>query len=107
MNVVRRGFNTKIHNQCLECVMNYTPAWLRLGLEAVYNETLSCNDNDDKFLRTEVDELVKAVGENRFSVDLDHSFRLVFSEWSKTGSFTGGEDNSLHSKRVIEAKYIK
>ena len=44
--------DVRIHNHCLECVMNYTPAWLRLGLEAVYAESLSCSDNDEGFLST-------------------------------------------------------
>ena len=42
--------NVLVHNQCLECVMNYTPEWLRLGLEAVFNER--CISNHDKFLST-------------------------------------------------------
>ena len=42
--------NVLAHNHCLECVMNYTPEWLRLGLEAVFNER--CVSNDEKFLST-------------------------------------------------------
>lgn len=44
--------DVRIHNHCLECVTNYTPAWLRLGLEAVFGESLSCSDNDESFLST-------------------------------------------------------
>ena len=42
--------NVLVHNHCLECVMNYTAEWLRLGLEAVFNER--CVRDDENFLST-------------------------------------------------------
>ena len=42
--------DVSVHNNCLQCVMSYNTAWLRLGLEAVYAESLPCGDNDEKFL---------------------------------------------------------
>eukprot|EP01050_Picozoa_sp_SAG11_P012336 SAG11_NODE_1365_length_5109_cov_2.411976_1_plen_212_part_10 len=68
--------DVRIHDLCVSHVMSYNPAWLRFGLEAVYAETLECDDEDEQFLS----QFVKQRLMNDVEIARAYKFEKQFKE---------------------------
>jgi len=72
-----------------------------VGVAVVVDDLLfHVADDDDEFVRTEVDQLIEAVGDERFAVDLDHPFGLVFRERAEARALAGCEYDCFHDPSV-------